>query len=286
MKNLVKFLVLLVAFSCSTEKFQNKGFIRPHSASTKLDFTTNKTVVTLPTMINGTPINFIFDTAAELTVVQQNKTTGVKTKATGAAGKKVKLGTGKIDLLKIGEVEFKNIYALNYNMEYMTNEIPNFGGIIGQSVICKANWLIDYTKNQIEFTDKPIETIGFETLKPKNIRDPYIDLLIEGEVYSTLIDLGSSVAVTIPEVSKLAEKLLSKYTFRDNKRDVFRLSGVQNIAEKIGTLPIVKIGNINFEKVEINILPSKSLKIGNAFFKDYAIYIDNTNGVYKIKKMR
>lgn len=286
MKNIIKFIVLIVTFSCSTEKLQNKGFIRPQSASTKLDFITNKTVITLPTIINGTLKNFVFDTGAELTVVQQNKTTGIKTKITGADGKKVKLGTGKIDLLKIGEVEFKNIYALNYNMEYLTNEIPNFGGIIGQSVICKANWLIDYTKNKIEFTDKPIEMIGFETLKPKNIRDPYIDLLIEGKVYSALIDLGSSVAVTIPEDSKLAEKLLSKYTFKDNKRDIFRLSGVQNISEKVGTLPIIQIGNIKFEKVETNILPSKILKIGNAFFKDYAIYIDNTNGVYKIKKMR
>ena len=283
---------VLLAFSlifitgCSVKMYQNKGLIIPQSNSIKLDFSINKTIIILPVMLNDSIKNFAFDTGAELTVVQKEETTGMKTKVTGADGKKVKIGTGTIDLFKISDVEFKNIYSFNTNMEYLTKEIPNFGGIIGQSIICKANWLIDYSKNRIEFTDKIIETIGFETISTKNIRNPHIDMMIEGEVYSVLIDLGSSVAMTIPENSKLAEKLLAKYTFKDNIREIYRLSGAKIVAEKVVTIPKVNIGNSSFEKVEVNILPSKSLKIGNAFFKDYAIYIDNANGVYKIKKMR
>jgi hypothetical protein len=276
---------LIFTTGCSVKMYQNRGLIVPQSNSTKLDFSTNKTVIILPVMLNGSIKNFAFDTGAELTVVQKEETTGIKVKATGADGKKVKIGTGTIDLFKISDVEFKNIYSFNANMEYLTKEIPDFGGLIGQSIICKANWLIDYSKNKIEFTDKTIETIGFETLSTKNIRNPHIDIIIEGEVYNVLIDLGSSVAMTIPENSKLAEKLLAKYSFKDNIREIFRLSGAKIVAEKVATLPKVEIGNSSFEKVEVNILPSKTLKIGNAFFKDYTIYIDNTNGVYKIKKM-
>ncbi len=277
---------LIFITGCSVKTYQNKGLIIPQSNSTKIDFSTNKTIIILPVMLNGSIKNFAFDTGAELTVVQKEETTGIKTKVTGADGKNVQTGTGAIDLLKIGDVKFENIYSLNANMEYLTKEIPDFGGIIGQSIICKANWLIDYSKNRIEFTDKTIETIGFETISTKNIRNPHVDIMIEDEVYSALIDLGSSVAMTIPENSKLAEKLLSKNTFKDNKREIYRLSGAKIIAEKVGILPKVKIGNSSFEKVEVNILPSKSLKIGNAFFKDCMIYIDNTNGVYKVKKMR
>ncbi len=287
LKNIVLLAFCLIFTTCCSVKlYQNKGLIVSQSNSTKLDFSTNKTIIILPVVLNGTIKNFAFDTGAELTVVQKEETTGKEMKFTGADGKKVKLGTGTIDLLKIGDVEFENIYSLNANMEYLTKEIPDFGGIIGQSIICKANWLIDYPKNKIEFTDKAIETMGFETLSTKNIRNPHIDMMIEGEIYSVLIDLGSSVAMTIPENSKLAEKLLAKYTFKDNIREIYRLSGAKIVAEKITTLPKVEIGNSSFEKVEINILPSKSLKIGNAFFKDYTIYIDNINGVYKIKKMR
>lgn len=287
LKNIVLLTSCLIFTNgCSVKMYQNKGLITPQSNSTKLDFSTNKTVIILPVMLDGSIKNFAFDTGAELTVVQKEVTTGIKIKATGADGKKVKIGTGTVDLFKISDVEFKNIYSFNANMDYLTKKIPNFGGIIGQSIICKANWLIDYSKNKIEFTDKTIETMGFETLSTKNIRNPHIDMMIEDEVYSVLIDLGSSVAMTIPENSKLAEKLLAKYTFKDIIREVYRLSGAEIVTEKVAIIPKVKIGNSSFEKVEVNILPSKSLKIGNAFFKDYTIYIDNTNGVYKIKKMR
>lgn len=224
---------LIFITGCSVKTYQNKGLIIPQSNSTKIDFSTNKTIIILPVMLNGSIKNFAFDTGAELTVVQKEETTGIKTKVTGADGKNVQTGTGAIDLLKIGDVKFENIYSLNANMEYLTKEIPDFGGIIGQSIICKANWLIDYSKNRIEFTDKTIETIGFETISTKNIRNPHVDIMIEDEVYSALIDLGSSVAMTIPENSKLAEKLLSKNTFKDNKREIYRLSGAKIIAEKL-----------------------------------------------------
>ncbi len=277
---------LFFTVGCSLEKRQNKGLVTPQTTSTKLNFTTTKTVIILPVTFNGTAKNFAFDTGADLSLVNREKITGFKTKVSGAGGKKVKVGSETIDSFKIGDLDFQKTRAFNDNMAFFDNIIPNFGGLIGQSIISKVNWLIDYPKKTIEISDKTIETVGFETFSMKNIRDPHIDLIIEGETYSALIDLGSSTAIAIPTGSKLAEKLLTKYTFREGTREVYRVGGSEVITEKIGILPKILFGNSSAETVETKIYDTKQIRIGNDFFKDYIVYIDNTNGVYKVKKTK
>lgn len=226
-KSLILVICLGFLASCSTEKFQNKGSILPQSGGTKLNFTTNRTIIVLPVVIDGVSKNFLLDTGAEFNVIHVDKVTGKTTKVNGADGKKVKVGVGTIGSLKISETEFKDTYTWKLPMDYLVQQVPNFGGLIGQSIISKANWLINYSKNTIEFTDKDIETLGFESFSMKNVRDPHINLNIEGEVHSALIDLGSSSTLTIPKGSALAEKLLKNYTFTDNQRESFKASGVQ-----------------------------------------------------------
>ncbi len=287
LKNTI-FIALGVFFTigCSLEKRQNKGLVTPQTISTKLNFTTNKSVIILPVIFNGTAKNFAFDTGADLSLVNREKITGFKTKVSGAGGKKVKVGSETIDSFKIGDLDFQKTCAFNDNMVFFDKIIPNFGGLIGQSIISKANWLIDYPKKTIEISDKTIETVGFETLSMKNIRDPHIDIIIEGETYSALIDLGSSTAIAIPTGSKLAEKLLTKYIFIEGTREVYRVGGSEVITEKVSILPKILFGNSSAEAVETKIYDTKQIRIGNAFFKDYTVYIDNTNGVYKIKKTK
>ena len=286
MKKLVLTLfVIFTLIGCISNK-QNKGFVTPESSETTIGFTTNRTVIILPVLVDGVPKNYAFDTGAELSVVHREKTIGKTKNITGAGGNKEKLGSETIKSLKIGNIEYNNTSALNGNLTYMTTQIPKYGGILGQSIIVKSNWLIDYTKNKITISPKTIKVDDFETLTVKNLRDPHVNITIEGETHSFLVDLGSSVAMSIPENSKLAKKLLAKYAFVDNKREIFRIGGVENVNEKIGKIERSKIDNTIFGENAVHILPTKSLKIGNAFFKDYMLYIDNTNGDYKIKKSK
>ncbi len=278
-------VVVLLLVGCVDQK-QNKGFITPESIETKLDFTTNKTVVVLPVMFDGVLKKYIFDTGADLSVVNRDKITGKTTKVNGAGGKKQKLGSEVINSLKIGSTEFKNTCAYNGSLAYLANQIPDFGGIIGQSIISKANWLIDYPNKNIQISIKPLELSDYITVNMNDIRDPHVDLTIDGETYSALVDLGSSVAFSVPENSDLGKKLLAKYTFLDNTREIFRIGGVENVVEKVGVFQKMALGNSNFDNVTINILPTSQIKIGNAFFKDCKLYIDNTNKVYKFNKSK
>ncbi len=280
----VTLLIIFLLTNCISTK-QNKGFVTPESSETTMDFTTNKTVIILPVLVDGVSKNYAFDSGANLSMVHREKTIGKTKNITGAGGNKEKLGSETIKSFKIGNLEYTNTCSFNGNLAYLTTIIPNYGGILGQSIISKCNWLIDYTKNKITISQKAIDVAGFETLSVKNLRDPHVNVNIEGETYSFLVDLGSSVAMSIPENSKLAKKLLAKYTFVDNKREIFRIGGVDNVNEKIGKIESSKIDNSNFGENAVHILPTSSLKIGNAFFKDYMLYIDNTNGNYKIKKV-
>lgn len=282
------FLTVFVVFcvSCSTENLQNKGLIVPQSSSNNFKFSTNQSIIIVPVSINGKSENFFFDTGSDYNVIHVDKVKGITTKVNGADGKKVKVGTGKITSLKIGETEFKKTFTWELPMDFLVDKTPSITGFIGQSVICKANWLIDFTQNTMEFSDKAIEISGFETFSMKNIRDPHLNLVIEGETISALIDLGSSSTLSIPKGSALAEKLLSKYSYRDNQREKFVAGGVQNVTEKLGITPNVVVGGFSFDAVETTIVESSQPRVGNNFFKNFALYIDNTNGVYKLKKIK
>lgn len=280
----VLWMTIFLATSC-TEYRQNRGSIVPKNSSTKLTFTTDRSIILLPVLVDGVPKSFLFDTGADFTTLHTEKVTGRSTSVSGADGAKVKVGLGTLDVMKIGESEFRNTFIWKLPMDYLVKNIPNFGGVLGQSSINKANWLIDYTSNTLEFSDKTIETPGFETIKIKNVKNPIITLTIEGENHQALIDLGASVALTIPKGSALGDKLIEKYKFEDKQRERFVASGVQTIDEKVGVVSKISLGNLAFDGIETNISPSKSIRVGNKFFKDYALYIDNTNGAYKLKKI-
>jgi predicted aspartyl protease len=283
-KPAITLIVIFLLTSCISNK-QNKGYVTTESTETTLDFTTNKTVIILPVLVDGVTKNYAFDTGAELSLLQKGTALGKTKNIKDAAGKKEKLGIVTIKSFKIGSVEFKNTSSLNGNMDFMTKQIVDFGGIIGQSIISKSNWLIDYTKNKIKVCTTGIQTTDFDKLSVKKMKDPHVNIIIEGETYSMLVDLGSSVAMTLPENSKLAQKLLEKYDFKDHKREIYRIGGAENVAEKIGFIEKIKIDNSVFEKTEVHILATNRMKIGNAFFKNYVLYIDNINGEYGIKKV-
>lgn len=55
------------------------------------------------------------------------------------------------------------------------------------------------------------------------------------------------------------------------------------ISERVAVLPLIKFGNIKFEKVSTKIGVQNQPRIGNGFFKHCIVNIDNFES-YKIKK--
>ena len=284
-KSLLIGLIILTTFSCSVTRNQNKGNVFPENFEYQTEFKTIKSVIILPFELNGVSKNFLFDTGADYSLIQRDSILGKTGNYGGASKRKMKLGNEIIASLKIGAIDFRNTVALNGDMKGLKEQIPNFGGLIGQPIIKKANWLIDYPNKIVKISNKNLVDNSFETIQIKREGGaPYTSISIDGIEYKVVVDFGSSSEFNLPKESKLAKQLLRQYDFTDNERDRYTLGGLQKIKEKVGTVPLIKLGNIDFKNVKTSINVSSQPRIGIGFFKDCKIYIDNSDHSYKIKK--
>ncbi|TVQ18073.1 MAG: hypothetical protein EA361_01765 [Bacteroidetes bacterium] len=288
-KELLVFIIaaaFLQLIGCSVAKLQKKGSVASDSFHYTCGFSTVKTVIILPVEINGITKNFLFDTGAEVTLIQRDSIRGKTATVTGATRETMKLGKETIPSLKIGDIEFVDTYAMSGDFIGLKEQIPDFGGIIGQPIISKANWLIDYPNKRMEISNKHQIDSTFRDLKIQRKGGlPYVILTIDGSEYRALIDLGSSSAFSIPSESNLAKQILQKYDFRENEREIYTIGGLENTKEKTGTIATLSVNGITFENVEATIRRTSQLRIGNDFFKDYIVSIDNENSRYSIKKV-
>lgn len=288
MKNLKLLLLtttLFISFSCSVTKIQKKGTVLPQNFNFVTEFTTAKSVIILPFEIDGISKNFLFDTGADYNVIQRNSTIGKTENYGGATNRKMKLGQEYVKSMKFGNVDFQNTYAVNGNLEGLKEQILNFGGIIGQPIINKANWLIDYPNKKIQISNQNLVGETFKTIQIKRKGGaPYTYISINGTKHKVIIDFGSSSEFNLPKESKLAKQLLQQYKFTDNERNRYTIGGLQTIKEKVGIVPIIKLGNMEFKNVNTTINVSSQPRIGIGFFKNCEIYIDNLENSYRIKK--
>jgi len=286
LKNLSLIFFVLSTLSCSVTKLQKKGAVAPKRFHYETTFTTLKSLILLPANINGESKNFLFDTGAQLNLIQREKIVGKKGKYIGASNRKAVLGNEIIPSIQIGTINFTNTYALNGDLVGLKEQISNFGGIIGQSIISKANWLIDYPNKEIKISNENLADDTYETVRIKREGgSPYTYITINNKKYKIIIDLGSSSrGFNIPTNHPLAKEMLTTYKFTDNEREIYSLGGTQLVKEKIGILPKIKLGDIEFTDVPTEIRNSSQLRVGIRFFEDYTIYIDNNSGDYKIKK--
>jgi hypothetical protein len=278
-------IFLFLIFSCSSTKIQKKGTVFPKNFDYETEFTTQKTVLIVPVKINGISKNFLFDTGADFNVIQRDSTFGKISKVSGASKRKAEMGEEYVHSMKIGNVDFVETFAQNGDLVGLKEQIFNFGGIIGRPIISKANWLIDYPNKTLRISSQNLVDETFQTIQIKRKSGaPYTYISINGNDYKVIIDFGSSSEFSLPQESKLAKHLLQQYEFADNERERWTVGGLQTIKEKIGILPLVKIGGVEFKNVTTKINVQSQPRIGIGFFKDCIIYIDNVDNSYKIKK--
>jgi hypothetical protein len=287
MSNILKSIIFSLAVlstGCVNQK-QNKGLITPISTESTVDFITARNVVVIPLKLNGESKNFILDSGDEMTTISRKELVGRISKVGTATGEKTKVGNEVVKSIKVGDMEFQNICAQNLDLSIVGNEVPNYGGLIGQAVLSKANWLIDYPKKKLTVSTKALNTDGFETIAMKNIRNPFLNFEYEGVTYKGFIDLGSSTAFSVIQTSKLGQILLKKYNFVDESKTTTTAGGTATTIVKRGTVSNIKIGGVEFNNLSTVSAKTSSheIRIGMSFFKDHVLYLDYTNGVYRIK---
>ncbi|MBN1602316.1 MAG: hypothetical protein JW915_11950 [Chitinispirillaceae bacterium] len=280
-------MLLILVSGCSVTRFQKQGYTTPDDFYYQTTFTPFKSCVVLPAIIGNDTSNLLFDTGCQITLVQSDSSSGKSVEVTGASDQTIEMGHLIIDAIRIGEVIFHNTNAATGDYTGLKEQIPDFGGIIGQPMISKANWLIDYTTNTITISSKDLADEDFETIRIRRRNgSPFTYLNIDGKKYKTLIDLGSSKGLSIPEHTELANEIVNKHSLQKNERAVYRIGGLEQVEEYTGSTPSVQIGSIVFSNIETVVFNTNKIRIGNTFFRDCILYIDNANKCYRVKKVR
>lgn len=276
--------LLFVCFGCTANKQLTQGSVEPKEFNAKVSFTTAKSLVLIPCEIEGNTKNFIFDTGAQVTTIQRDSIFGEIITVRGGSNRTLENGSETVASLKIGEVDFINTFATNENEVELSKRISNYGGILGRTVIDKANWLINYPEKTIELSNENICTDGFTDIPLlESSTTPYTFVEIDGVSYQAILDLGSTSVFNVPEDAELAKLLLSKYNFEKNTRERYTVGGTQNVTELIGSVPAMSIGDLTFTDVRVNINQSSQIRLGMPFFAAYEICIDNENHRYRIR---
>lgn len=288
MKKYLPLLPLLLLFflaGCSVKHLIKKGKVASKDFYYKTSFDTIKSMPLIPAKLNGTSKNFLFDTGAQLSVIQRDSITGKIFTVRGASNRTVESGSETIKSFKIGDVDFVNTFANNSDLVGLKEKIPNFGGIIGQPIIKKANWLIDFPNKTLEVSSRDLSDNTFEEIFIENsIGAAYSYLTINGKKFRVIIDLGSSSMINAPQDSELAIHLMNEFELEENTRNRYTVGGSQVITEQIGVVNSCELGNIPFENIDFNINQSSQPRVGMPFFKNRALFIDNDKGRYLVKK--
>lgn len=288
MKKYLPLLPLLLLFflaGCSVKHLIKKGKVASKDFYYKTSFDTIKSMPLIPAKLNGTSKNFLFDTGAQLSVIQRDSITGKIFTVRGASNRTVESGSETIKSFKIGDVDFVNTFANNSDLVGLKEKIPNFGGIIGQPIIKKANWLIDFPNKTLEVSSRDLSDNTFEEIFIENsIGAAYSYLTINGKKFRVIIDLGSSSMINAPQDSELAVHLMNEFELEENTRNRYTVGGSQVITEQIGVVNSCELGNIPFENIDFNINQSSQPRVGMPFFKNRALFIDNDKGRYLVKK--
>lgn len=270
---------------CRTVSLIKRGYVNPADSYEKVKFETIKTVIILPMVLNDISKNFIFYTGGQISTVQRDSLIGSVSNWGGASKRCIKLGSEILNSLKPGKMEFVDTYTGNTDFTGLKEQIPTFGGLIGQSVISKANWLIDYPNKILEVSNKELADSSFDTIIIyRKGGSPYTLITIDQEEYEVIIDFGSSIPLNVPTDSELAKALLRSYSLANRQKEKYTLGGKENFTKKVGVLPLVKLGGIEFDNVPVNINITSEPRVGISFFKNYLIYIDNLNDTYRVKE--
>ncbi|MEM9820524.1 MAG: hypothetical protein AAF985_05610 [Bacteroidota bacterium] len=277
--------LLIFLSGCSTSAKMKRGKVTPTDFHEQIHFQTAKGLMLIPCELEGQTKNYLFDTGAQVTGIQRTVLKGKRVTVRGATNRTVENGTEVLKSFKIRTINFQKTFATNGDMVGLKEQIPNFGGILGRTIIDRANWLIDHPKKEVIISNKDLSDESFTDipLLDQSSGAPYTMIELDGKTYKAILDLGSIAELNVPEDHPLAKVLMEAYTFEDQARERYTVGGLQSIIQKVGQLPSVKINGREFKDIGVAINKSSQLRIGMNFFKAHMLYVDNLNKKYRVK---
>lgn len=245
-----------------------------------IPFNLEKRLLVFKGSINGVPIDFAFDTGAFSTVSNTNtnaiakiERAGGKRKVEDANQEVVKIDNTNIKTLAIGSKQVTNLKALSFDMPFLN--CANLV-LLGQDVIKKFNWNIDFQKQVLYVSDAPFEVDSLMVTWPVTYKSkrPHINFEINGRKYiNCLIDMGYTQIFDInPQVVMLATEAKNKLDQQKASLHITSSMGLTGLGKPDDVTYFladsVYFNNTLFTQVPTSLNAKADTKLGVQFFNN------------------
>ena len=297
-KNILLPFVLLFSFQIqaqilSADTFFNKGVLQNKNFEVTIPFEEKSGWIIFQIDINGKPKRFLFDTGAGISAIDKKVVSELSLQKIGNMNVKdannsvAKQDFYEAQTLKLGEVIINNSPICIVDFPEIIS-CDGIEGILGNNVINKFNWILDYETKKVTITDKRIE-------KEENEKEFYyyleqnrhhVNILLGGDkFYNCSIDFGFNSTMIVPN-SLFNQSIIKKINTGDIKAQISPSYGLlgKTAADTTFFLNIgdIQISELIQDSIEVRLKKGNGTQIliGADFFSKYRIKLDNFNQRY------
>ncbi len=197
--------ILLSAKGCITVADFDKGKLIANSdAIVEMPFQLENGLIVIEAEVNGIKGKFLFDNGFSLSAVNQQFAgkAGIqfksKSRLTDANSRSVTIPLATVDMVRLGHLDFvqTGFYQINTNLFFPCTPID---GIIGASIINKANWEIDFGQKILRVSSQVFNNSGIKLNVSFNDNNTsFTTFLINGDSpVKCKIDFGKNSALSL-----------------------------------------------------------------------------------------
>ncbi|MEZ4951434.1 MAG: retropepsin-like aspartic protease [Saprospiraceae bacterium] len=287
-KDLLVLLILLVlnSISCLSQKIvrlAENGWVTQTNYSTTIPFRYEGKHIFIDLSINGVTYNFLLDTGADFCIIDTNYVKNAdyknvkKVKVSGSSIDKQKIQLIELKKVSIADIDFNGIGTAIMDLSFINEDHPcsnrPITGVIGASILRKANCQINYKNQEITFSDNlnnlSVPDNAFELkMIDKTWGSPMVNVKINDLNKDFILDTGSSGNLTS---GKEFLKELDTINFIGITRENKLRNPYTNYYFQISA---IDFGSLLLEDHVISLEEGVASLIGNRFFENFIVTFD------------
>ena len=264
-------LTLSNGFSQNRKQLSKKGYVKQKEYFVEIPFNYVNKHIYIEVVISGKKYNFVFDTGYEVTTIDSNIAKEIQYKIikevslSGSSFADQKVTLVELPNIAIASLDFEETYGLLQDLSFTKKPATQkIDGIIGNNLMRKSKWQIDYVQKVIRISSKIENFKNLPTAKKIELNNKdwglgYVAIELNNQKHQFLFDLGSNGEFTANH--SFVKFLKEKDTLLQQEKQTFPVGKI-------------KIGEIELNDKSITLEKRAGSLLGNAFFENYLLTID------------
>ena len=264
-------LTLSNGFSQNRKQLSKKGYVKQKEYFVEIPFNYVNKHIYIEVIISGKKYNFVFDTGYEVTTIDSNIAKEIQyeiikeVSLSGSSFADQKVTLVELPNIAIASLDFEETYGLLQDLSFTKKPATQkIDGIIGNNLMRKSKWQIDYVQKVIRISSKIENFKSLPTAKKIELNNKdwglgYVDIELNNQKHQFLFDLGSNGEFTANH--SFVKFIKEKDTLLQQEKQSFPVGKI-------------KIGEIELNDKSITLEKRAGSLLGNAFFENYLLTID------------